>query len=87
MTDGATWLGQARELHAQSRWAEACELFSRAERAGQLDVVDLERYAEAAQILGRGDELSGCFGKRSRSASMLVRWTERSYLPSGYGRP
>ena len=56
MTDGATRSGQARELHAQSHWAEACEQFAAADRAEQLDADDLERYAEAAQILGRGDE-------------------------------
>ena len=56
MTDRATRSGQARELHAQSHWAEACEQFAEADRAEQLDADDLERYAEAAQILGRGDE-------------------------------
>ena len=56
MTDGASWSRQARELHAQSRWAEACVQFAAADRAEQLDADDLERYAETAQILGRGDE-------------------------------
>ena len=56
MADGSTVLGQARELHAQSHWAEACEQFAEADRDEQLDADDLERYAEAAQILGRGAE-------------------------------
>jgi DNA-binding NarL/FixJ family response regulator len=56
MADGATHLGQARDLHAQSRWADACELFAAADRSKPLHADDLERYAEAAQILGRGDE-------------------------------
>jgi DNA-binding NarL/FixJ family response regulator len=56
MADVATWLSQARELHAQSHWAEACVQFDAADRAEQLDAVDLERYAESAQILGRGAE-------------------------------
>jgi DNA-binding CsgD family transcriptional regulator/tetratricopeptide (TPR) repeat protein len=56
MADGATQSGQARELHTQSRWAEACVQFAAADRAERLDADDLERYAEAAQILGRGDE-------------------------------
>jgi DNA-binding CsgD family transcriptional regulator len=56
MVDGATHLGQARELHAQSRWAQACEQFAAADHFEPLDTDDLERYAEAAQILGRGDE-------------------------------
>ena len=55
MADVATQLGQARELHTQSRWAEAYRHFSAA-GAEDLDAEDLERYAEAAQILGRGDE-------------------------------
>jgi DNA-binding CsgD family transcriptional regulator/tetratricopeptide (TPR) repeat protein len=56
MADGATQSGQARELHTQSRWAEACVQFAAADRAERLDADDLERYAEAAQILGRTDE-------------------------------
>jgi DNA-binding CsgD family transcriptional regulator len=56
MADRATQLGQARELHAQSRWTEACEQFAAADRSEPLDADDLERYAEAAQILGRGDQ-------------------------------
>jgi DNA-binding CsgD family transcriptional regulator len=55
MADVETRLGQARELHTQSRWAEAYRHFSAAGAEG-LDAEDLERYAEAAQILGRGDE-------------------------------
>jgi ATP/maltotriose-dependent transcriptional regulator MalT len=55
MANVATQLGQARELHTQSRWAEAYRHFSAAGAEG-LDAEDLERYAEAAQILGRGDE-------------------------------
>jgi DNA-binding NarL/FixJ family response regulator len=56
-----SWLGlsQARELHAQSQWAEAYEQFAAADRDEQLDADDLERYAEAAQILGRGAEAIG----------------------------
>ena len=56
MADGASQLGRARELHAQSHWAEACEEFAAADHAEQLDADDLERYAEAAQILGRVDQ-------------------------------
>jgi DNA-binding CsgD family transcriptional regulator len=56
MADVAIRLGQARVLHAQSRWTEAYAQFSAADRAERLDAEDLERYAEAAQILGRGDE-------------------------------
>jgi DNA-binding NarL/FixJ family response regulator len=56
MADGVTRSGQARELHAQSHWAEACVQFVAADRAEQLDADDLERYAEASQILGRGAE-------------------------------
>ncbi len=56
MADGSTGLSQARELHAQSHWADAYEQFAKADRDDQLDADDLERYAEAAQILGRGAE-------------------------------
>jgi DNA-binding CsgD family transcriptional regulator/tetratricopeptide (TPR) repeat protein len=54
MADGSIGLSQARELHAQSLWAEAYEQFAEADRDEQLDADDLERYAEAAQILGLG---------------------------------
>ena len=56
MADGASHLGHARVLHKQSLWAQACEEFAAADRADQLEGDDLERYAEAAQILGRGVE-------------------------------
>jgi tetratricopeptide (TPR) repeat protein len=54
MADSSIGLSQARELHAQSLWAEAYEQFAEADRDAQLDADDLEHYAEAAQILGRG---------------------------------
>jgi tetratricopeptide (TPR) repeat protein len=56
MADGVTHLGHARELQKQSLWAEACDEFAAAGRSAQLDADDLELYAEAAQILGRGAE-------------------------------
>lgn len=55
MADMATRLDQARELHLQSRWAEACEEFAAADRIEPLGVQDLELLAEAEQVLGRGD--------------------------------
>jgi DNA-binding CsgD family transcriptional regulator len=56
MTDGATQLSRAQDLHRQSRWAEACEEFEAADRLQPLAVDDLEAFAEAAQVLGRGEE-------------------------------
>jgi tetratricopeptide (TPR) repeat protein len=56
MADGASQLGRAREAHEQSHWAKACEEFAAADRDEQLAADDLERYAESAQILGRGAE-------------------------------
>jgi DNA-binding CsgD family transcriptional regulator len=56
MADGATQLSRARDLHRQSRWAEACEEFAAADRLEPLAVDDLEAFAEAAQVLGRGEE-------------------------------
>jgi DNA-binding CsgD family transcriptional regulator len=56
MADDATRLGRARELHRESRWAEACDEFAAADRLEPLVVDDLEAYAEAAQVLGRGEE-------------------------------
>jgi DNA-binding CsgD family transcriptional regulator len=56
MADVASPLGRARELHLESRWAEACEEFAAADRLEPLTAEDLERFAEAAQVLGRGEE-------------------------------
>jgi DNA-binding CsgD family transcriptional regulator len=56
MADTATRLDQARDLHLQARWAEACTEFAAADRIKPLGVQDLELLAEAQQVLGRGDE-------------------------------
>jgi DNA-binding CsgD family transcriptional regulator len=56
MADAASPLGRARELHLESRWAEACEEFAAADRLEPLTAEDLEKFAEAAQVLGRGEE-------------------------------
>lgn len=56
MADLASRLGRARELHLESRWAEACEEFAAADRLEPLTAEDLERFAEAAQVLGQGEE-------------------------------
>jgi ATP/maltotriose-dependent transcriptional regulator MalT len=59
MVDIATPLSRARELHRQSRWAEACEEFSAVDRLEPLAADDLEAFAEAAQVSGRGQEAVG----------------------------
>jgi ATP/maltotriose-dependent transcriptional regulator MalT len=56
MADGASLVSRARDLHRQSRWAEACEEFGSADRLEPLAVDDLEAFAEAAQVLGRGEQ-------------------------------
>ena len=56
MADVASQLGRARELHLESRWAEACDEFAAADRLEPLAAEDLEAFAEAAQVLGRGEE-------------------------------
>ena len=56
MEDVAALVIHARDLHRQSRWADACDEFLLADHAVSLGVDDLELLAESAQILGRGDE-------------------------------
>ncbi|WP_251006812.1 helix-turn-helix transcriptional regulator [Agromyces sp. ISL-38] len=56
MEDVAALVIHARDLHRQSRWAEACDEFLRADHLEPLGVDDLELLAESAQILGRGDD-------------------------------
>jgi hypothetical protein len=87
MADVATRLSRARELHLQSRWAEACEEFAAADRLEPLDAEDLEVFAEAAQVLGRARRRSGLFGVPTNCVSRQENSTELSPLPSGGGRP
>jgi DNA-binding CsgD family transcriptional regulator len=49
-------LTRARELHAASRWEEACSEYAAADAVEPLAVRDLEAYAEAAQVSARGTE-------------------------------
>jgi DNA-binding NarL/FixJ family response regulator len=56
MTDVTAHLSRARALHGSSHWAEACEEFRAADVLGPLDVADVERWAESAQVSGRIDE-------------------------------
>ena len=56
MADAGSRLRRARELHLQSRWADACDEFAAAGRLQPLAADDLEAFAEAAQVLGRGEE-------------------------------
>src|SRR5690349_8766477 len=45
-------LDTARGLHAESQWARACEEYAAADRAAQIEIEDLESWAEAAQLIG-----------------------------------
>jgi DNA-binding CsgD family transcriptional regulator/tetratricopeptide (TPR) repeat protein len=56
MAEVAARLTRARELHHQPRWDEACDEFEAADRLQPLAADDLEAFAEAAQVLGRGEE-------------------------------
>jgi hypothetical protein len=56
MEDVAIRLSRARKFYDQSRWAEACEEFAAADQQEPLAVDDLEAFAEAAQVLGRGED-------------------------------
>lgn len=49
-------LERARAAHERNDWADACATFAAVDQVRPLAVEDLERLAEAAQILGRGDE-------------------------------
>ncbi|MET0782329.1 MAG: response regulator transcription factor [Microbacterium sp.] len=54
MADASAQVVHARDLHRQSRWAEACDAFLLADRVVPLGVEDLEALAECGQIIGRG---------------------------------
>jgi len=49
-------LERARESHRRLAWADACEAFLALDAASPLEIEDLERLAEAAEFVGRGDE-------------------------------
>jgi DNA-binding NarL/FixJ family response regulator len=52
-------LEQAREAHRRQAWAEVCDAFFAVDRITPLGVEDLERLAEAADILGRTADAVG----------------------------
>lgn len=74
MNDPVRHRDAAREHHRTSRWVQACEEFAAADRVAALDIEDLDRWAEAAQVMGRVDEaievLSRCFDVRARSGDL-----------------
>ena len=49
-------LERARQAHSARRWLEAVDGFVRVDDTGPLDVDDLERFAEALDLVGRGDD-------------------------------
>lgn len=54
--DAGAELDRAREFYRQQAWVDACEVFEAIDRSVPLAIDDLERLAECAHILGRGDE-------------------------------
>jgi DNA-binding CsgD family transcriptional regulator len=52
-------LEEARRHYAGRAWALAYEAFQAAERAGELDAEDLQRYATAAYLVGRDEDYLG----------------------------
>jgi len=49
-------LQRARQAHRGRRWTEAVDAFAGIDQTGLLDVEDLERLAEALDLVGRGDD-------------------------------
>ena len=74
MNEHAGHLVAAREHHRASRWVQACEGYSAADRVTPLGIEDLEGWAEAAQVIGRVDEaidvLARCFERRAQSGEI-----------------
>ena len=54
--DAVTGLERAREFHRRSAWADACAEFGSIDRVNPLGIDDLERWGEAAHILGRCEQ-------------------------------
>jgi ATP/maltotriose-dependent transcriptional regulator MalT len=54
--DVDTRLERARQAHRHRRWGDATDAFTEIDRTRPLDVDDLERLAEALDLVGRGDD-------------------------------
>ena len=84
MEDAPALVIHARDLHQQSRWAEACDAFLLADRAVPLGVEDLELLAECAQILGRGTDavraLEAAYHARVRTGEIDAAVTSGFWL-------
>ena len=49
-------LDRARQAHLRRRWGDAAEAFAEVDAVSPLDVDDLDRLAEALDLVGRGDD-------------------------------
>ena len=65
-------LQRARQSHSRQAWADACDQFAAADAVSPLQVGDLERFAESAQILGRAEE-----------AARVLRRAYRAHVDAG----
>ena len=54
--DVAAELDRARQAHLRRRWGDAAESFAKVDAISPLDVDDLDRLAEALDLVGRGDD-------------------------------
>lgn len=70
-------LATARAHHAAARWVQACEGYAAADVADVdelLDIDDLERWAESAQVVGRlreaAEVLARCFERRAQAGQV-----------------
>ncbi|WP_245827909.1 helix-turn-helix transcriptional regulator [Sinomonas mesophila] len=88
MADAAVHLAHARELRRNSEWGPACDEFRFAGGVPELDVEDLEGFAECAQILGLRSEavaaLERAFALRmaagqAREAESSAFWLWEAY--------
>ncbi|MFG2822837.1 LuxR C-terminal-related transcriptional regulator [Kitasatospora sp. NPDC048365] len=65
--DAVGVLVAARRSHRRQAWADACAGFAEADRTAPLGTADLEAYAEASHILGRGEEAAGLLARAYRA--------------------
>lgn len=77
-------MSQARSLHRQARWDEACALLLAASTESALGVEDVELLAEAAQMCGRHDDavaaLERAFGMRATAGELDAAATTAFWL-------
>ena len=70
-------LDRARQAHLRRRWGDAADAFAEVDAISPLDVDDLDRLAEALDLVGRGDDAIAVL-RRVYAARVAARQIEKA---------